>query len=1084
MRVNYDGKGFFLDNQRFFPYSGEMHHFRVHPDLWKDRMIRMKRAFLNCTGAYFYWGAIEPEPGKFNFEDICNLKKYMELANQVGLLVIPRPGGYICAEVENGGHPQWLYNAVQLPRSLDSTYIQVLTRYYEAINRIMSQFNIENGSAGQNIFLYQVENEMFSRYVDGGNKEYHEKLYDIVHNQFGDSAPIVTNENAASRGSKVFDTIDHYPAAWSTQGTIARVRQMQKEQPNFPCFGMEIEGGWFSAFGSGKEEEGYSYRGNFPAEWTEFFVKQLLGAGMSGLNYYMFHGGTNFGYWGAKYMTTTYDYGAPISEWGGLSPRYYTTKLIGCFLKAFGSLLTEMNPDDNFLVKPSIKADHKTFLPNSAKTSALVRVKDRSAFFFLYNEDLYDHYYTVVLNTPPSDEAQLEPLPRVGLRAQSAKIIPYRINVSSKITINFCTLEPYLLCDVSPLQHILLFHGQPGESYDGWFKVGNDFHKVSGTIQAEEDQYWRLTSKDEVNPEEILIGFIETERAKRTWLLETGVSTLPIVSNIYLLYSAEVDEVQNFKVEIHHELRNRIKITLPWFRCPSEIMIQGINIPILFDLQYGVGSAIIQIDDLISKTNPDYSQDIVANMVESAQTVFIGDISWMYRFETYGNNDAIETWRNWRFNETKEQLGLYRQGYSIYRTSFKLPEDYTEGRPLNLIIGEVIDNAFILINDRFVSYIEQSGTVDISDFIENKDNNQLLIIQECMGHYNSGYHESSGLIGGVFLAIDPNANVLPLTQWYIKVDPEIKISEMYSSQISPIKEVQSDYVISEDDWDSVTVKPKTHEGIGFVLNWSRVIYRSEVVIPSTWKNKIVSIEFQRLRGWAWLYVNGKYICMHTLRHDASRTKNIETVSFDITDHIRVGEKNIIAVMMYMREMGDGIYNQVQLHGFDSRAGDKWFVREGLDGELQKWMKPSMREILQKQKMHSPIELKAEAKTENGDQEWTQMVAIEDIPPNIEGMLWLKTTLTLPLTDEFWCPRYLEMKNIPGKALIWWNNTFLGRYWDIGPQTKFYIPEPIVKFENEITICFIPLGHPLEKVTAPLVKTYGIYRKSQWNFPLP
>jgi hypothetical protein len=88
---------------------------------------------------------------------------------------------------------------------------------------------------------------------------------------------------------------------------------------------------------------------------------------------------------------------------------------------------------------------------------------------------------------------------------------------------------------------------------------------------------------------------------------------------------------------------------------------------------------------------------------------------------------------------------------------------------------------------------------------------------------------------------------------------------------------------------------------------------------------------------------------------------------------------------------------------------------------------------------------------------------------------------IPKTDHLWLPRYLDLSHTPGKCNIWWNGFFLGRYWDIGPQTKFYIPEPIIKEENEVTLLFNPLGKPLEKATAPLVKPYGVFRKSEWIF---
>lgn len=60
----------------------------------------------------------------------------------------------------------------------------------------------------------------------------------------------------------------------------------------------------------------------------------LLG-GASGINYYMFFGGTHFAGWGARGMTTSYDYNAAIRENGALGDKYYEAKAIGQFIRAF-----------------------------------------------------------------------------------------------------------------------------------------------------------------------------------------------------------------------------------------------------------------------------------------------------------------------------------------------------------------------------------------------------------------------------------------------------------------------------------------------------------------------------------------------------------------------------------------------------------------------------------------------------------------------------------------------------------------------------------------------------------------------------
>jgi glycosyl hydrolase family 35/beta-galactosidase-like protein len=1053
-RFSFDDIGFSLDNSKLFIYSGEMHHYRVHPKLWKDRFIRMKRAFLNCTGAYFYWGAIEPREGEFNFNDYCDLEQYFKIAAEVGLFTIPRPGGYICAETENGGHPLWLSKKCNLFRSFDPAYISATENYYREINQIMKKFDIDNGTIAKTNIMYQVENEMFSRFVDGGNANYHLKLRDIVLQQYGDSVPIVTNENKDSRGTLVYDTIDHYPNAWDTTRNISIVKNMLKTQPNFPAFGMEIEGGWFSAFGKGNEDLGYSYRGHFPSEWTEFLVKQLIGAGMGGINYYMYHGGTNWGYLGSKYMTTTYDYGAPISEWGGLSDRYYVTKLIGGFLHSFGNLLSDMRPDEEFVM-----GTMDEITGNNPEIYSLVRSKERSAFIFLYNESQIDRQYHIVLNNPDVNEAMLEPLQKVGLPGRTSKIIPFQIPINPHVEITFSTLEPYLHCKISDSRDVILFHGISGESYHGLFNINGVGHTLTGNVQSEEDQFWYLTE----DKHEVLVGIINTERAKHTWIIEKDDHQFPIISNIYLLY--EYNSIDsNWNLEFHQPINKEVKVSLPWFDCPSDLTIDGQSIPILFDSEYGV--AYIQYNPrmLLQQTLfMDY------DFIQNTQAINLGDLEWNYRRESFGLKSDPILWKKWIFNQSNEDLDLNKKGYCIFRSVFDLHRDIDDNSKVFLHIPGIIDNAFVLVNDNFVGYVEQNGTFEISEHLStlidessSSKKQEIIIVNERLGHYNHGHREDSGITGGVYLDFGSGAlddietpRNKHLKSWCIKLTPEISYNDINEN----MKEVQPNFTPDDDDWDKIVIKPNLHSGIGWVQNWMTAIYHTNTFIPLDWNDKVISIEFERIRGRAWVFVNGKLIKNYAFRHEKSRTDNIESAGFDITKAMKFGQENSIAVVFYFKDIGDGIYNQVILRALDRYAGVNWEVREELDGQIEKWHKQALSAI---------------------DENWKKCIGIEDLPPNVDSMLWVKTSITFPISYDMWIPRYLELKNIPGKCIIWWNGTILGRYWDIGPQTKFYIPEPIIKTENEITILFIPLGKPLELVTAPLVKSYIVVKKAQWK----
>lgn len=98
-----DAQNFLLDGKPFRILSGAMHYFRVHPDYWIDRMLKLKAMGLNALETYVAWNLHEPRPGEFDFSGWLDLQAYIRLAGKLGLYVIVRPGPYICSEWEFGG---------------------------------------------------------------------------------------------------------------------------------------------------------------------------------------------------------------------------------------------------------------------------------------------------------------------------------------------------------------------------------------------------------------------------------------------------------------------------------------------------------------------------------------------------------------------------------------------------------------------------------------------------------------------------------------------------------------------------------------------------------------------------------------------------------------------------------------------------------------------------------------------------------------------------------------------------------------------------------------------------------------------
>ena len=90
--------------------SGEMHYARIPHQYWRHRLQKMKGMGLNTVATYVFWNLHEVEPGKWDFSGDKNLAEYIRIAGEEGMMVILRPGPYVCAEWEFGGYPWWLQN--------------------------------------------------------------------------------------------------------------------------------------------------------------------------------------------------------------------------------------------------------------------------------------------------------------------------------------------------------------------------------------------------------------------------------------------------------------------------------------------------------------------------------------------------------------------------------------------------------------------------------------------------------------------------------------------------------------------------------------------------------------------------------------------------------------------------------------------------------------------------------------------------------------------------------------------------------------------------------------------------------------
>ena len=303
---------FLLDGEPHRILSGALHYFRVHPDVWADRIHKARQLGLNTIETYVAWNAHSPERGVFDTDGQRDLGRFLDLVAAEGMHAIVRPGPYICAEWDNGGLPAWL---MRIPgvgvRRNEPQYMAAVTEYLQQVLAIVEPRQITNGGP---VVAVQIENE-YGAY--GDDKDYLRELV-RVNREAGIEVPLLTCDQAdpemQARGS--------LPELHSTvtfgSRTAEKLAVLRAAQPRGPLMCMEFWNGWFDHWGAHHHVTDAS-AGDLDA---------LLAVGGS-VNLYMFHGGTNMGFTNGandkgvyQPLVTSYDYDAPLAEDGTATAKY------------------------------------------------------------------------------------------------------------------------------------------------------------------------------------------------------------------------------------------------------------------------------------------------------------------------------------------------------------------------------------------------------------------------------------------------------------------------------------------------------------------------------------------------------------------------------------------------------------------------------------------------------------------------------------------------------------------------------------------------------------------------------------------
>lgn len=311
---------FLLDGKPLQIIGGELHPSRIPKEYWLHRIKMAKAMGCNTIALYVFWNYHEPEKGTFDFSsENRDLAEFIRLCQKEKMWVLFRPGPYVCGEWDFGGLPPYLLTIPDIKiRCMDPRYIAAVDRYIEKIAEVVKPLLVTNGGP---VIMVQVENEYGSF---GNDKAYMEHLKEKFISS-GINVPLYTADGATP----------HMLEAGALRGAAIGLdsgndekdfAEAEKLNYGVPVFSSETYPGWLTHWGE---------------KWAKPDTTPLLNQvrylleNKKSFNFYVLHGGTNFGFTaGANAFSptqyqpdiTSYDYDSPINEQGRPTEKYFALR--------------------------------------------------------------------------------------------------------------------------------------------------------------------------------------------------------------------------------------------------------------------------------------------------------------------------------------------------------------------------------------------------------------------------------------------------------------------------------------------------------------------------------------------------------------------------------------------------------------------------------------------------------------------------------------------------------------------------------------------------------------------------------------
>ena len=455
--VTWDRYSLSIDGRRVCPVMGEIHYSRLPQSEWRQAVRSMKEGGVTIIATYIFWNHIEEQEGIFRWDGQRNLRAFLEICKQEGMPVILRLGPFCHGEVRNGGIPDWMWKPTPDPsqeegslravkmRSTDPLFLYYVDKLYR---QIYSQIIGLQWKDGGPLLACQFDNEY------RGSGDYLMTLKQIALRigfdlpfytrtgwpeltkpvPFGEMLPLYGDYADGFWDKSTSETAGNYYKAFNFKGFRSSTaigtdilgkqeEKLTKGDGDYPYFTCELGGGMATAY----HRRPYVY-----AEDAYSMALVKLGSGSNLLGYYMYHGGTNpesstgitlnetqrtLGTANNDLPVKTYDFQAPLGEFGQTYPQYYMLRPLHLFMQDYGELLAPM--------EASFPAPQDLKKGDDAQLRWSVRAGGNSGFVFINN-------YERLQNLSAKKNVQLEAcgvkLPKLTVPAGCMAIFPVNVD--------------------------------------------------------------------------------------------------------------------------------------------------------------------------------------------------------------------------------------------------------------------------------------------------------------------------------------------------------------------------------------------------------------------------------------------------------------------------------------------------------------------------------------------------------------------------------------------------------------------------------------------------------------------------------